>query len=230
MSEQVERMFAAIAKDYDKANRILSFGVDKAWRRAAVRAARIRQGDACLDVATGTGDLALALARRTGAKGRVVGLDFCRPMLVEAQHKAEERGASLDLVWGDALNLPFANDAFDVATIAFGVRNVDDPARCVAEMARTVRPDGRVLVLEFGQPRGIMSAPYRIYSKHVMPRLGAAITGDRAAYEYLPETASRFPSGEAFAAIMRDTGAFRVVRARSMTGGIAWLYVGTVAP
>ncbi len=226
MSQEVERMFSRIAPDYDRANSVLSFGVHRSWRRAAVKAANIAQGGHCLDVATGTGDLAIALQRKTGNESRVVGLDFSRAMLLEGQRKIIDLDGRVTLIQGDALRLPFADERFDVATIAFGIRNVDDPRRGVEEMARVVKKGGRVVVLEFGQPTGFMSAPYRFYSKHVMPRVGALLTGDRDAYEYLPETAARFPSGDAFGEIMRETGRFREVQWRRLTGGIAYLYVG----
>lgn len=223
-------MFTRIAPDYDRANSVLSFGVHRGWRRTAVKAANIQTGAHCLDVATGTADLAIALARKSADEGRVVGLDFSRGMLIEAKKKLERRSEAVRLVQGDALRLPFPDEVFDVATIAFGIRNVDDPGRGVDEMARVVKPGGRVVVLEFGQPNGVMSAPYRFYSKHVMPRVGGLLTGDREAYEYLPETASRFPSGDAFAKIMQETGRLADIDWRTLTGGIAYLYVGICAP
>jgi len=222
-------MFSGIAPDYDRANTVLSLGVHHAWRRRAVRASGAATGDRVLDVATGTGDLALAFLRRVGETGRVVGADFSKGMLRVAAQKRARREAELDLLAADAQALPVPDGAFDIASIAFGIRNVDDPGRGVAEMARAVRPGGRVVVLEFGQPRGPVGAPYRWYSRHVMPRLGGWLTGDRAAYEYLPETASRFPAGATFVALMEGAAAFRDVRARPLTGGIAWLYVGTVS-
>jgi demethylmenaquinone methyltransferase / 2-methoxy-6-polyprenyl-1,4-benzoquinol methylase len=221
-------MFDRIAPRYDWANRVLSFGVDRSWRRTAVRAAGIQAGHKVLDVATGTADLALALEAKTGTTGRVVGLDFSRNMLQEGARKVQALKRSVPLVEGDALHLPFPDDAFDSATIAFGIRNVDDPQAGVTEMARVVRGGGRVVILEFGQPNRLIAGPYRFYSRHLMPRIGAAITGDKAAYEYLPETAARFPSGDAFAKIMQDTGRFQSIKARSLTGGIAYLYVGMV--
>lgn len=226
MSQEVERMFSRIAPDYDRANSVLSFGVHRSWRRAAVKAAKVPRGGHCLDVATGTGDLAIALQRKTGNEGSVAGLDFSRPMLVEGQRKLVDLNEPVTLIQGDALRLPFADQRFDVATIAFGIRNVDDPRRGVEEMARVVKDGGRVVVLEFGQPTGVMSAPYRFYSRHVMPRVGGLLTGDRDAYEYLPETAARFPSGDAFGKIMQETGRFSDVQWRTLTGGIAYLYVG----
>ncbi|MFO1532265.1 MAG: ubiquinone/menaquinone biosynthesis methyltransferase [Thermoplasmatota archaeon] len=229
MSKAVEEMFTGIAGRYDRANDVLSFGVHRRWRRRAVRASGARPGDAILDLATGTGDLAFAFRRKVGQQGLVVGLDFSAGLLQVAARKEGRRRSGLDLVRGDALALPVSAGRFDVASIAFGIRNVDDPARCVAEMARAVRPGGRVVILEFGTPAGFIGPAYRWYSRHVMPRLGQMVTGDRAAFEYLPRTAAAFPYGKRFEALMRGAAAFSSVETQGLTGGVAWLYVGTLA-
>lgn len=228
MSQQVQDMFARIARRYDRANTVLSFGQDRRWRRVAVRMADVRPGDAVLDVACGTGALTRALARRVGSDGNVVGVDFTQAMLDIAQQRPS-RGAATTYQWADAQDLPFDDGAFDAATIAFGIRNVDDPARGIAEMARVVRPGGQVVALEFGQPSGIMGAVYKVHSRHVMPRVGGLLTGDRAAYEYLPRTAAAFPAGEAFVALMRDAAPFEAIQKRSIMGGMVWCYAGRVA-
>jgi demethylmenaquinone methyltransferase / 2-methoxy-6-polyprenyl-1,4-benzoquinol methylase len=124
--------------------------------------------------------------------------------------------------------LPFADDSFDVASIAFGIRNVDDPVKCLKEMARVVKPGGRVVVLEFGQPDGFFGALFRFYSKTIMPAIGGLLTGNRTAYEYLPRTAAAFPSGEKFLALMEQAGSFREQVAHPMTFGTSYVYVGTV--
>ncbi|HEX9602680.1 MAG TPA: ubiquinone/menaquinone biosynthesis methyltransferase, partial [Myxococcales bacterium] len=172
MSEQVREMFASIARRYDAANEVLSLGVHRAWRRAAVRLSGVLPGDRVLDCATGTGDLALAFKRAVGPSGEVVGTDFCAEMLASAPAKAQRAGLPVRFEVADALSLPYADASFDVASIGFGIRNVDDPVRCLREMARVVRPGGRVVVLEFGQPRGPFGALFRVYSRQVMPALG----------------------------------------------------------
>ncbi len=230
MSATVRTMFASIAKRYDRANQVLSFGLHHRWRRVAVAKSGVREGDRVLDCATGTGDLALEFRRAVGAGGEVIGTDFCEEMLAFAPEKAARAGLPVRFEVADVLALPYAGDSFDVASIAFGIRNVDDPARGVRELARVVKPGGRVVVLEFGQPGGALFGPlYRLYSHRILPRLGGWLTGDRAAYEYLDRTSSQFPAGEAFTALMLETRAFSDVRLHSLTGGVAFVYVGTVA-
>jgi demethylmenaquinone methyltransferase/2-methoxy-6-polyprenyl-1,4-benzoquinol methylase len=227
MTRRIQRMFSSIAEDYDRTNRVLSLGADDRWRRRAVRLSRARPGDRVLDVACGTGDLTLAFAHRWRRRGRVVGLDFSRPMLDVAVRKdASAHVASF--LQGDALHLPFRDGAFDVASIGFGVRNLDDPVAGLREMARVVRPGGSVVVLEFGQPKGIIGPVYRLYSRHVMPRVGGWLTGNREAYEYLPRTAAAFPAGDAFVALMDEAGVFADTAATRLTGGIAYVYTGRV--
>jgi demethylmenaquinone methyltransferase / 2-methoxy-6-polyprenyl-1,4-benzoquinol methylase len=228
VSEQVREMFASIARRYDTANEVLSLGVHRSWRRAAVQLSGARPGDRVLDCATGTGDLAIAFKRAVGASGEVVGTDFCAEMLASAAPKASRAGLRVRFEVADALALPFPNGSFDVAAIAFGIRNVDDPVTCLREMARVVRPGGRVVVLEFGQPHGPFGALFRVYSRNVMPAVGGLLTGNRNAYEYLPRTAAAFPAGNRFLALMDEAGAFAQHSATPLLAGTAYVYVGTV--
>jgi demethylmenaquinone methyltransferase / 2-methoxy-6-polyprenyl-1,4-benzoquinol methylase len=228
MSTQVRDMFAAIAPRYDAANEVLSLGVHRAWRKAAVRLSGARAGDRVLDCATGTGDLALAFKRAVGASGQVVGTDFCAEMLASAPRKAARAGLDIRFEVADALALPYPDGAFDVSSIAFGIRNVDDPRACLREMARVVRPGGRVVVLEFGQPRGAFGALFRLYSRAVMPAVGGMLTGNRAAYEYLPRTAAAFPAGDRFLSLMDETGRFAGKSAHPLWAGTAFVYLGLV--
>ncbi|MBM7116760.1 bifunctional demethylmenaquinone methyltransferase/2-methoxy-6-polyprenyl-1,4-benzoquinol methylase UbiE [Archangium primigenium] len=228
MSTEVRQMFSSIATRYDVTNEVLSLGIHRLWRRKAVRLSQARPGDRVLDCASGTGDLALAFKRRVGEAGRVVGTDFCKEMLDSAPAKAAREGLQVEFQVADAMDLPFADDAFDVASIAFGIRNVDDPVKCLREMARVVRPGGRVVVLEFGQPTGFFGALFRFYSKVVMPRVGGLLTGNRAAYEYLPRTSAAFPAGERFLAMMEEAGAYQERVAHPLTFGTSYIYVGTV--
>ncbi len=229
MSAEVQRMFASIAKRYDATNEVLSLGVHRGWRRAAVRLSGVRGGEKVIDCATGTGDLAIAFKRAVGPAGAVVGTDFCAEMLQAAPAKAARAGEQVMFAVADALALPYASASFDVASIAFGIRNVDDPLRCLRELARVVKPGGRVVVLEFGQPQGAFGALFRFYSRAVMPAVGGLITGNRAAYEYLPRTAAAFPAGERFVALMDEAGCFAERAAHPLTFGTAFVYVGVVA-
>jgi demethylmenaquinone methyltransferase/2-methoxy-6-polyprenyl-1,4-benzoquinol methylase len=221
-------MFSDIASRYDRANSVLSFGIHHLWRRATVAASGVRAGSSVLDCATGTGDLALAFKRAVGPTGRVVGTDFNADMLSYAPAKAQQSGLDVAFEVADAMHLPYADATFDAASISFGIRNVDDPRVALADMARVVKPGGKVVVLEFGQPRGIMGMLYGMYSRYVIPFIGGLITGNRKAYEYLPTTAAAFPCREAFTDLMTSTGRLTNCTYRELTGGIAFLYVGTV--
>ncbi|MCP3166570.1 bifunctional demethylmenaquinone methyltransferase/2-methoxy-6-polyprenyl-1,4-benzoquinol methylase UbiE [Myxococcus qinghaiensis] len=228
MSTEVRQMFSSIATRYDVTNEVLSFGIHRLWRRTAVRLSRAKEGDSVLDCASGTGDLALVFKRKVGSNGRVVGTDFCPEMLESAPAKAAKAGLQVDFQVADAMALPFADNSFDVASIAFGIRNVDDPVKCLSEMGRVVKPGGRVVVLEFGQPSGVFGALFRFYSKTVMPAIGGMLTGNRAAYEYLPRTSAAFPAGDRFLTLMDQSGAYAERSAHPLTFGTANVYVGTV--
>jgi len=226
MSTEVRDMFASIARRYDTANEVLSLGIHKGWRRAAVAISGAKPGMRVLDCATGTGDLALEFKRAVGASGEVIGTDFCAEMLEAAPGKAARAGLDVKFAVADALALPYVDGEFDVASIAFGIRNVDDPVRCLREMARVLKPGGSVVVLEFGQPRGAFGALFRAYSRGVMPVVGGLLTGNRAAYEYLPKTAASFPAGDRFLALMREAGVFIATEAHPLTFGTAYVYRG----
>jgi len=228
MSTQVREMFSSIAPRYDMTNEVLSFGIHRWWRRLTVRLSKAAPGQAVLDCATGTGDLALAFKRTVGAQGRVLGTDFCEEMLVSAPDKALRAGLKVEFEVADVLALPYADRTFDVASISFGIRNVDDPVKCLKEMARVVKPGGRVVVLEFGQPRGLFGALFRFYSKTVMPFIGGLLTGNRAAYEYLPRTSAAFPAGDRFLSLMDQSNAYVERQAHPLTFGTAYIYVGVV--
>lgn len=229
MSEKVRSMFADIADDYDRINSILSFGVHNAWRKKTVLESGAKPGDYVLDCATGTGDLALEFKKTVGHDGYVLGTDFCKEMIEHAPGKAEEQKLVVEFEVADAMDLPYEDNRFDIASIAFGIRNVDEPSVALKEMARVVKPGGRVVVLEFGQPRGLIQYPYKMYSRHIMPAIGGWISGNRDAYTYLPETSAKFPAGDLFLKLMKETGSFASQRAEKLTGGIAYVYVGTVA-
>jgi demethylmenaquinone methyltransferase / 2-methoxy-6-polyprenyl-1,4-benzoquinol methylase len=220
-------MFAGIAGRYDLLNHLLSGNIDKRWRRTVARTleSSLNEGSRVLDVACGTGDLSLVLAR--AGKAQVVGLDFCRPMLEIARQKAAGDSRAVPFVEGDALRLPFADETFDAATIAFGLRNLAGVLEGLKELRRILRRGGRLAVLEFSSPvvPGFR-ALFRFYFARVLPRIGGLVSGSRGAYEYLPDSVSRFPDQKRLAGLMRDAG-FENVGYRNLTGGIAALHTGT---
>lgn len=227
----VRAMFGRIAKRYDVANTVLSGGLDALWRRRAVAAVRAWGPGRVLDLATGSGALASALRRGCPAGTRIVGADFCEPLL----RRGRGRGADL-LVAADGLRLPFADGSFDAVTVAFGLRNMASWPGALREMARVLRPGtGHVLVLDFSLPeQPLLRAAYRAYLHRVLPRLAAMVSGERAAYDYLGESIEGFPRGAAMRELLAQCG-FAEATARSMTGGVVSLYTarrsaGTVTP
>ncbi len=220
-------MFGSIAGRYDATNTVLSGGMHHRWRRKAVKALALAPDARVLDVCCGTGDLSLALADSLGPDGDVIGTDFCQEMVDEARLKAGER-TDLSFQVADAMALPFEDDTFDGATVSFGIRNVVDPRAGLAEMARVVRPGGRVLVLEFGQPDGLFGAMFRFYSAQVMPRVGGLMTGNREAYEYLPRTSAAFPAGDLFVEQLLAPAGLTPIESEPLLWGLAWLYLGEV--
>jgi demethylmenaquinone methyltransferase / 2-methoxy-6-polyprenyl-1,4-benzoquinol methylase len=215
-ADSVRNMFDRIAPVYDVMNRVMTAGLDQRWRRATARAV-VRPGDAVLDAACGTGDLAVACAREGG---RVTGLDFAERMLERARHKAPD----LKWVQGDMLDLPFADGTFDAATVGFGVRNVADLELGLRELRRVLRPEGRVAVLEITRPRGALRPFYSLWFDRVVPLLGKLLPGG-AAYTYLPASVKRFPDVDALVTLMQDVG-FDEVRYRTFAGGIVALHTG----
>lgn len=220
-------MFGEIAGRYDFLNRLLSAGVDRWWRRMTVQLVPPNGEGPVLDICTGTADLALAYHRAGRGKVEVVGADFCHPMLVIGRDKIRRRGWPIPLVEADAQCLPFADDAFQIVSVAFGLRNVSDTDRGLREMCRVCRPGGRVAVLEFSMPEARpMRSLYGWYFRRVLPRIGQALARNRLdAYAYLPASVGEFPHGEALVERMRAAG-LRQVRRYPFTFGIATLYVG----
>jgi demethylmenaquinone methyltransferase/2-methoxy-6-polyprenyl-1,4-benzoquinol methylase len=215
-AEGVRAMFDRIAPVYDAMNRVMTAGLDQRWRRETARAV-VRPGDAVLDACCGTGDLALAAAREGG---RVTGLDFSERMLERARRKAP----GLEWVEGDMLALPFSDGAFDAATVGFGVRNVDDLDRGVAELRRVLRPGGRLAILEITQPTGALWPFYRLWFDRIVPLLGRVLPGG-SAYTYLPASVRRFPGPDELVAVIESAG-FRDVRYRTFAAGIVALHTG----
>jgi demethylmenaquinone methyltransferase/2-methoxy-6-polyprenyl-1,4-benzoquinol methylase len=227
-ARRVREMFAGIASRYDFLNHFLSANIDARWRALVARklhAGLQREGARVLDVACGTGDLSLAIAKQTGA--HVVGTDFCRPMLEIAARKASTNTHLIPFVEGDALKLPFVDSSFDAVSIAFGLRNLSSVEGGLRELWRVLKPTGRAAILEFSRPvvpgfRGL----FQFYFRRVLPRIGGLVSGSRGAYEYLPDSVSRFPDQKLLAAMMGEVG-FTEVEYQNLTGGIAALHLGT---
>lgn len=225
-TEQIAAMFDAIAPRYDLLNRVLSMGIDQRWRRRAVRLLGSQHPSHVLDVATGTGDLAVQ-ALSVGAES-VVGVDIAERMLDVGRHKIEQLGLSdrVTLQYGDAMRLPFDDGTFDAALVAFGVRNFENLKSGLVEIHRVLRPSGVLVVLEFSRPRGFpVRQLYSAYSRYILPVIGRLLSGDTGAYSYLPASIQVFPDGDDFLEIMRGAGFVRV-SAERLTFGVASIYMG----
>ncbi len=230
--EQVTEMFNHIAGRYDFLNHLLSFNIDKYWRRVLVKKVkkdlpdipRESEGASILDVATGTGDLAFALSGIENAT--ITGVDLAENMLTVAREKAARYRTGFQFVKGDSESLPFDPKAFHVVTVAFGVRNFEHLDAGLSEMHRVLKPGGRVYILEFSKPsHGLFSLLYGFYSRAILPLVASVFTRDKAAYRYLPGSIAEFPSGEEMKKILEDCG-FTACRSTGLTGGIATIYEG----
>ncbi len=232
---RIRKMFGAIAPTYDLLNHVLSMNVDRYWRRRTTKLAPPAGEGPILDLCTGTGDLALAYQRASQGQVPIIGADFCAEMLDRAVHKVSGKNGQtgmsappIRLVQADAQRLPFRDNLFQIVCVAFGLRNVTDTDKGLAEMARVTKPGGRVAILEFSKPRGsFFGKLYRFYLGYLLPMLGQSVTRSKdRAYHYLAESAMEFPDGEALAERMRVHG-LTEVRWQPFTFGIATLYVGT---
>lgn len=226
--ERISGMFDAIAGRYDLLNTVLSAGLDRRWRRRAIASLKLTGRERLLDVCTGTADVAIGAARAPRGAARVVGVDFSGSMLARGLAKVRRAALSnrIQLIRGDAMALPAADASVDAATMAFGIRNVQRAEAACQELARVLRPGGRIAILEFGLPASAAVRPlYLWYFTHVLPRIGRAVSGHDAAYAYLPESVGSFQFGDAFARLLRDAG-FSQVEARPLSLGIVYLYTG----
>lgn len=224
--EEVTSMFDNIAQRYDFMNHFLSLGIDRIWRRKAVHSLKTIEPKVILDIATGTGDFAIALLKLKPKK--IIGMDISKGMLEVGKRKMHERKIDhiIDMQHGDSENLPFDDGAFDAVTVAFGVRNFENLKQGLSEMLRVTRTGGKIVILEFSKPKKFpVKQTFAIYSKYVIPFFGKNIAKDEKAYAYLPESVSVFPEGKEFTDILRALG-YNNVKAETVSGGIATLYTG----
>ncbi|MBO5894915.1 MAG: bifunctional demethylmenaquinone methyltransferase/2-methoxy-6-polyprenyl-1,4-benzoquinol methylase UbiE [Alistipes sp.] len=227
--EQVEEMFDNIAPTYDRLNHIMSLNIDKIWRRRVMRIVRRHKARKIMDVATGTGDLAIAMAKRVD-RTQILGIDLSEEMLAVARKKIQKQGLEerIMLEKGDAENLAMvSSESLDAATVAFGVRNFENIERGLSEIYRTLRVGGLLVVLEFSMPKNrLIRWVYSQYAHRLLPRIGGMISKDKRAYTYLPDSVEEFPAPERFAEILKGVG-FKSVKLRSQSCGIAYIYIAT---
>ncbi len=228
-AEKIKRNFGLISRGYDRANDVMTAGLLHKWRTRLVTLSGARPGSRVLDTATGTSDLAFSFEQRLGVSGMVIGLDFCPDMLDVAKVKARRRHSNVTWMVGDVLHLPYVSQQFDIATIAYGIRNVADPIAALHELARVVVPGGTILVLETGSPPpGLWRTVYSAYFKTVLPVIGGVISGHRGPYQFLQRSSIAFPSGAPFLDWMQQTGKFQETQFDPLLGGVSYLYKGIV--
>lgn len=223
--EQVTKMFNTISKNYDGLNRVISFGIDIKWRKKVVEILKKEQPNSILDIATGTGDLAIALIN-TGAK-KIIGLDISTGMLAVGKDKVKDKNLdnNIEMVVGDSENLVFDDNSFDAVTVSFGVRNFETLETGMAEILRVLKPNGSLVILETSVPtKTPYKQGYKFYTKNILPLIGKMFSKDNSAYGYLSESASVFPHGENFNNILREIG-FIDVTNKPQTFGVASIYI-----
>ncbi|MBK6524370.1 MAG: bifunctional demethylmenaquinone methyltransferase/2-methoxy-6-polyprenyl-1,4-benzoquinol methylase UbiE [Crocinitomicaceae bacterium] len=224
--EEVAEMFDNISKRYDFLNHFLSLGIDKIWRRKAIRILSKSQPKVILDIATGTGDFAIAALKLKPTK--VVGLDLSAGMLDVGRVKMKKKKIDhiIEMIQGDSENLPFESNYFDAFTVGFGVRNFENLEKGLGEMLRVLKPNATGVILEFSKPKKFPVKQYfKFHSKYIIPKVGSAISKDKSAYAYLPESVAAFPEGQEFIDIMKKVG-YRNVESKLVSGGIATIYYG----
>ena len=220
-ADNVRQIFSSIAKRYDVCNTILSLGLDYLWRKRAVKMVELSQGARALDLCAGTGSFVPFLSKDSAL---VVGVDFCAEMLEVAVERCSKFNNFLP-IQADALKLPFRDDCFDTITVGFGVRNISDLTSSLGEMARVIKPEGRVAILETGQPKNsFLCFLYKLYHRFYLQLLGGFVSGNKEAYRYFTASSLSFPSGEEFENLLPGTG-FKLIKRRALLGGIAYIYV-----
>ena len=224
-AETTKAMFSDVAKTYDLANNALTFGLAHQWRKKIVKLSKTPKDGAVLDCATGTGDLAIAFKKKLGNKSKVVGQDFCKEMLDFAPEKAKAKNLDIDFELGDVMNLPYENQSFNTVTIAYGIRNVEDPKRGIQEMWRVLKSGGKLLILETGEGKGVLNWPITFYTKHLTPLVGGLVTRKKQAYKYLSRSSQRFPSQESFLNLAKDLPKLKRSYFKTLMFGASYIYI-----
>jgi demethylmenaquinone methyltransferase/2-methoxy-6-polyprenyl-1,4-benzoquinol methylase len=225
----IQNMFDELAKTYDKANDVITFGMAHKWRRNLVEMSGAREGHWVLDCATGTGDMAFEFKRAVGSTGTVIGVDFSKEMLVHARNKTSRLNLDVRFEQTDISHMNYPSEHFDITSVAYGIRNVANPSKVLREMARVTKPGGKVMVLETGElPKSWNKKIIEFYCSKIVPVLGGIVSGKKDAYEYLQKSSSAFPSKDAFCDLMLQTGAFVKVDFKMIMNGASYVYEGIV--
>ena len=228
MSEAVKQMFSEISGNYDKMNDLFTFKMHNNWKKKLVSYTAASPGNKILDCASGTGDLAIIFKEVVGPKGEVYATDFCYDMLKYVEPKAVNLKMDIKVELADAMNLQYEDNTFDVTSISYGIRNVDDTVTALKEMARVTKPAGRIAILETGQPSKALKPFYNLVTKFVLPVMGKLIAGNKSAYTYLSETAEAYPYGKQFLEIMESTGMLKNCKAYPQFFGASYIYIAEV--
>lgn len=224
-SQKIQTLFSDISKSYDSANDAITFGMARSWRRKLVKWSEAKPNEKILDLATGTGDLAFDFLNLTDHKVEVLGVDFCEPMLEVAREKSKARNVEIEFTWGDACDLKFADNSFDIVSISYGIRNVENFDKAIKEIHRVLKPKGRLMILETGSKgSGLLSPLIGIYSGYVMPLIGGIISGKKSAYNYLGSSSSEFPSGQKLLDLICTSAEFKTAECRKILGGASFVY------
>jgi len=229
MSEEVKQMFAKISKDYDKMNNLFTFNMHNTWKKRLVKLAGTSNKMNILDCASGTGDLAIIFSKIVGESGRVYATDFCDDMLQYVPQKTKNLNINNVIVeLADAMNLSYEDNYFDITSISYGIRNVDDTKTALNEMARVTKPNGKIAILETGIPNKILMPFYNLVTKIFMPLMGQIIAKDKSAYAYLHNTATEYPFGKDFVDILESTNRFKEIKVYKQFFGASYIYIGAV--
>jgi len=224
-ADKIQNIFSDVADSYDKANNAMTFGMAHLWRKKLVRLSKTPKNGRVLDCATGTGDLAIEFKKQLGPQSTVYGIDFCKEMLDYAPKKSQKKNLKIDFQIGDVLDLNFEDSSFDTVTIAYGIRNVENTVAGLQEMWRTVKPGGRLLILETGEGSGPLSWPIKLYTKFIVPILGGFISKQKHAYSYLSSSSQAFPSKDKFVALTNSLPNVQSTTCKTLMFGASYIYI-----